>query len=100
MSDKITIVPRRSFLAYAVGMLAAVAPVLAQQKKTVMENGKAVMCDGDTFKCGACGHDSCRVIDAHMAIGNENANYPETSVLFDYRFVACENCNVLSVRKV
>ena len=74
-------------------------PFAFGQKKSVMEGGKAIQCDGDTFVCGACGKESCRTIDAHMAVGNENRSYPETSVLFDFRFIACDNCNVLSIRK-
>lgn len=87
---------RRSFLAYAVGMLSAVGVAQSDDHKTVMEKGKAVVCEGSTFKCGACGKDSCSTINAPMVIGNENRNYPEPAVLFQYRFVVCDNCGVLS----
>lgn len=91
---------RRSFLSYGVAMMAG-GVAAAQMKKANMEGGKAVVCEGDgsTFHCGACGHTSCQLLNATIVIGNENRSYPESSVLFDYHFVACDHCNVLSVRK-
>jgi len=86
---------RRSFLAYAVGMLAAI-PALAQ--KTVIEKGRAVVCDGEAVTC-PLGHKTCDTINAHLAIGNENRNYPETAVLFDYRMIRCDVCHVLFTRE-
>jgi len=86
---------RRAFAAYLAGFVGLFAgPLLAQ--KAIMEKGKAVTCDSDSFKCGACGHDSCRTINSSMVVGNDNRNYPETAVLFDYRIVVCDNCGVLS----
>lgn len=87
---------RRSFFMAMAAFLSV--PMFGQ--KAIMESGKAVVCKGgDTFKCGACGHESCSTIDATMAVGNENRNYPETSVLFEFHFLRCDNCKVLSTRE-
>lgn len=85
---------RRSFLSYAVGMLASIAGA----QKTVMEKGQAVVCDGTTLKCPN-GHMTCPTINATMAIGNDNRNYPETAVLFDYHIVRCDVCHVLFTKE-
>jgi hypothetical protein len=45
---------RRGFLAYGVGMLAAMSVAMAQQ--AVLEKGKAVSCDSNPVKCPN-GHD-------------------------------------------
>lgn len=47
---------RRSFFMAIAAFLSV--PMFGQ--KAIMESGKAVVCKGgDTFKCGACGHESC-----------------------------------------
>lgn len=77
-------------------MLAVAAPVIAQN--TVMEKGKAITCDSDVLTC-PLGHKTCATIDAHLAIGNDNRNYPEVNALFDYRQVRCDVCHVLFTRE-
>lgn len=82
---------RRSFLAYGVGMIG-----LAQQ--AVMEKGKAVVCEGDSVKCPN-GHDTCRVIDAPIVIGNDSYQYPDVRQLRDYHVLRCDVCKVLFTRE-
>ena len=85
---------RRSFLSYVVGFLASIAGA----QNTVMEKGQAVVCEGTPLKCPN-GHMTCPTINATMAIGNNNRNYPETSVLFDFTLVRCDQCHVLFTRE-
>lgn len=83
---------RKSFLAYAVGMLAA--PFVFGQKESVMEGGKAVPCDNGTMKC-PLGHATCREIDMPVAIGNDNYQYPDVQQLREYHLFCCDQCGVL-----
>lgn len=85
---------RRSFLAYGVGM--AGSATFAQQ--AIMEGKKAVVCDSDSVKC-PLGHDSCRVIDAPLAIGNDSYQYPDVKQLRDYHVLRCDVCKVLFTRE-
>jgi len=85
---------RRSFLSYAVGMVGSAA--VAQQ--AIMEGKKAVVCDSEAVKC-PLGHDSCRVIDAPLAVGNDKYDYPEVSQLHTYHVLRCDVCKVLFTRE-
>lgn len=87
---------RRSFLAYAVGMLAAM-PVLAQ-KKAIVENGKAVVCDSDSIICPN-GHQTCLSIDAPVVVGNGSYQNPDVGQLNSFHMERCEVCHVLFTKE-
>jgi hypothetical protein len=85
---------RRSFLAGAVGMMAG--STVAQQ--AIMEGKKAVVCDSEPIKC-PLGHDTCRVINAPMAVGNDSYQSPEAVPLPAFHFLRCDTCHVLFTRE-
>lgn len=83
---------RRSFLAYAVGMLSATA---VAQQEAVMVNGSAKVCEGgDPVKC-PLGHKTCRTINAPVVVGNDNYQNPDVGQLRDYHLMRCDVCHVL-----
>lgn len=82
---------RRSFLAYGVGMASAA-------QNAILEKGKAVVCDGDSVKCPN-GHDTCQVINAPIAVGNDSYEYPEVAQLRNYHVLRCDVCKVLFTRE-
>jgi hypothetical protein len=90
-----TINTRRSFLGFAVGMVAG--PLLAQ--KAILEKGQAITCDSDSILCPVCKVKTCPTINSTLAIGNENRNYPEVNPLFDFHVVRCDMCHVLFTRE-
>ena len=95
---------RRSFLSYAVGMLAAVGVTSAQEetgheKAILQKDGRAVVCPDDSILCPVCKTKTCSTINATMVIGNENRSYPESSVLFEFHIVRCSICHVLFTRE-
>lgn len=75
-------------------MIAAGTEVAAQT--AVMEKGKAVVCTGSSTKCPN-GHDTCRVIDMPIVVGNDNASYPDWGQLINKRVLECEQCHVLFI---
>lgn len=83
-------ITRKSFLAYAVGMLTA--PLL--QKESVMEGNKAVVCDNGSTKC-PLGHATCREIDMPLAVGNDNYQYPDCTQIREYHVYCCDQCGIL-----
>lgn len=85
---------RRTFLSYAVGMLAAAMPLRGQQKAAVTEKGKAVVCDAGAIKC-PLNHDSCQRIDAPIVVGNGNRDYPDYAQLYDVPVFVCDICGIL-----
>jgi hypothetical protein len=84
---------RRSFLSYAVGMLSAVG-LAAQSGTSVMEKGKAVVCDAGGTKC-PLGHDTCKRIDAPLVVGNGRQDYPDWGQIYDYHMFVCDQCGIL-----
>lgn len=82
---------RRSFLGYAVGMVSA---AVASAQTAILENGKAVVCESSTIKC-PLNHESCRRIDAPIAVGNDNRNYPSVGQVYDYHVFVCDRCGVI-----
>jgi hypothetical protein len=82
---------RRSFLSYAVGMLASISAVA---QTATMQKGKAVVCSGSATKC-PLGHETCVTIDMPLVVGNDNRNYPDVGQLFDQRVHKCDVCGVL-----
>jgi hypothetical protein len=80
---------RRAFFTYVVGMVSA-----AFMQKGIMQNGKAVICDGDSITC-PLGHKTCKVINAPIVVGNDRYDYPDQSQLHDYHVCHCNTCKVL-----
>lgn len=96
---------RRSFLWHG-PMLAVAIPATSQeiynkQGTGIVIKGKAVVCDGEAVKC-PLGHDTCREIDAPIAVGNDSFQNPEVAQIRTYRVLFCESpgCGVLFARKV
>ena len=71
---------------------------IAVAQKAIMEGKKAVVCDGEAVKC-PLQHETCRVIDAPLVVGNDRRDYPENSQLFDYRVLVCDQCGILFTQK-
>lgn len=101
-----TLMTRRSFL--WTGPMLAVCTATSQSQDVytkqgtgITVKGKAVVCDGEAVKC-PFGHDTCREIDAPVAIGNDSYQNPEVGQLRSYRLLFCEwpGCGVLFARKV
>lgn len=89
-------VTRRSFISWA-SVLFAALPALAQ-KPTVMEKGKAVVCDNDATKC-PLGHDTCTTINAPVVVGNDSYQNPDVGQLRDYHLLRCDVCHMLFTRE-
>ena len=85
---------RRNFLAYAVGMIAA--PLVAQ--RAIMEGNRAVTCDTRVVKCPN-NHETCAVVDAPLAVGNDRDDYPEVMQLQKFHVLRCDVCHVLFTRE-
>jgi hypothetical protein len=85
---------RRSFLSYAVGMLAAIS---ATAQTATMQKGKAIVCPSYSLKC-PLGHDTCATIDAPLVIGNGNRNYPDVGQVFEKMVVQCDVCGILFIK--
>jgi hypothetical protein len=88
---------RRSFLAYGVGMLASVSAAFGQ--RAILENGQAVVCKDDSLICPLCKKPTCPKINAPLMIGNDNREYPDSSQLFDFHIIRCDNCRGLFTRE-
>lgn len=86
---------RRSFLSYGVGMLAASTAVA---QKGIMQDGKAVVCSGESLLCPN-GHKTCAFIDAPIVVGNDSHISPDMAQLFDYHVMRCQTCHVLFTRE-
>lgn len=85
---------RRAFFSNLLVGVTAIAEAKGFGQRSVMEKGKAVVCDGMGLRCPN-GHQTCPTIDAPLVIGNQNRNYPDSTVLFDYTQVRCDICHVL-----
>lgn len=85
---------RRAFLS---NLLVGI-PALAAAQTGIVEKGKAVICDGSSVKC-PLGHESCREIDAPIAVGNGNFEYPEVGQLHAFKMLRCQVCGVLFSEK-
>lgn len=86
---------RRSFLAYAVGMMAG--PLLAQRAE--LQNGKAIVCDDEVLTCPNQ-HKTCRNIDAPLVVGSDrNLDSPDIAELHNYHLERCNVCHVLFTRE-
>lgn len=84
-------VTRRSFLAYGAGMIAV--PALAQ-KAYVKPDGQGVVCQENTVKCPN-GHQTCKIINLPLAVGNDSYEYPDIQQLRSYHVLRCDTCRVL-----
>ena len=87
---------RRTFLAYSVGMLAALLPARAQQ--AIMQKGQAVICPGQTLRCPN-GHETCATINANLVVGNDSQDYPSVAQLYGKKVIECDQCGVLFVKR-
>ena len=85
---------RRSLLS----ALSALIPASLLGQKAIMEKGQAVVCAENSIQCPN-GHATCKVINAPLEVGNDNRNYPESSQLFDYHVLRCDQCHVLFTRE-
>ena len=85
---------RRSFLAWAFGLLGASA--VAQ--KAIMKEGQAVVCESESIKCPN-GHATCRIINAPLVVGNDRRDYPDMGQLYEYHVLRCDTCRVLFTRE-
>lgn len=97
-------IERRAFLACFLGfpvagqLVAWLCALPGQAQQAIMEKGKAVVCDREAVKCPN-GHDTCAVIDAPIAIGNDSYQYPDVKQLRDYHVLRCDVCKVLFTRE-
>jgi hypothetical protein len=82
---------RRSILGWIFGLLGGSA---VAQQKAVLEKGRAVVCDNEPVKC-PMGHDSCRVINAPVVVGNDSYQNPDVGQLRDFHLLRCDQCHVL-----
>lgn len=87
---------RRTFVGRIIGLLGLTSFAFGQ--KAIMEKGKAVVCEGDPVKC-PLGHDSCKAIDAPIAVGNDSYQNPDVGQLRDYHVLRCDVCKVLFTRE-
>jgi hypothetical protein len=78
-------------------MLAAIG-ASAQDKNAIIEKGNAVVCHTDVVKC-PLGHDSCTVINAPLAVGNDSYQNPEVGQLTAFHVLRCDVCHVLFTRE-
>ncbi len=85
---------RRTFLSYAVGMLAA-SPLLPQT--AIMEREKAVVCSSGWTKCPNK-HDTCYTINAPLVVGAGSYQNPDVAALNDKKVIECDVCHVLFIR--
>lgn len=85
---------RRNFL---FRFLAAVSATAFAQT-AVMQKGKAVVCENESVKCPN-GHETCKTIDAPLAIGNDNYQNPDCVPLRAYHLLRCDVCHVLFTRE-
>jgi len=79
-------------------MLAATQELFAKPQQGVLINGKAKQCDGNPITCPN-GHQTCKEINAPIAVGNDSYQNPETFQLKDFTVLWCEQCGVLFARK-
>jgi hypothetical protein len=91
-------VKRRQFLERLAIAFSIVTGATLAQKSAVLENGKARVCDSDSIKCPN-GHDTCRSIDAPLAVGNDSYQNPEVGQLREFHLIRCEVCHVLFTRE-
>jgi len=81
-------ISRRVFFSKLVfGIPAAVA------QQAIMQNGKAIVCEGEAVTCPACKQKTCKVIDAPIVVGNDLRQNPDVAQLFDYHILRCDNPN-------
>jgi hypothetical protein len=88
---------RRTFLWYGSGMMAAAVSAAAQQK-AILEKGQAVVCDSEAVKC-PLGHDTCKSINAPLAVGNDSYQNPDVEQLPNFHMMRCEVCHILFTRE-
>lgn len=74
-------------------------PAAAFGQKAILEGGKAIVCAEESVTCPACKKATCPTINAPIMIGNDNRNYPDSSQLFDFHQIRCDNCHVLFTRE-
>ena len=98
---------RRNFLSLGMAMVAA--PALAKQvgpqlnlrnvnQNGIMVKGKAKECETASLKCPN-GHDTCRKIDAPLAVGNDSEANPECFQMRKVHLLACDACGVLFIEE-
>lgn len=89
---------RRSFLTrFGVAVVAVTGTVFAQ-KQAIMIQGKAKVCenDGSTLKCPN-GHETCRNIDAPIAVGNGSYDLSAVAAVRSKIMEECDVCHVLFI---
>lgn len=81
---------RRGFLTSLVTALFGTS--VAQTSITV--KGKAVVCSGSSVKC-PLGHETCRYIDAPVAVGNDSYQNPDVAQNRNFKMLWCQQCGAL-----
>lgn len=89
---------RRTFLSYMSGMVAVVTGPAAAQR-AILEGSKTVVCSDQPLTCPVCKQKTCPTINATLMVGNDNHEYPDSSQLFDYHIVRCDNCHAAFFRE-
>lgn len=85
---------RRSIVGMLLGLVG-----LASAQKVAVQNGKAIVCQGDKLTCPN-GHETCASIDAPIIVGSDrNRDYPEWAPLYQFHMERCEQCHVLFTRE-
>jgi hypothetical protein len=84
------VIERRSFLAYGVGMLAAVT---ASAQTGIMEKHQAVVCETGSTKCPN-NHETCYTINRPIAVGDGTYQNPEVAAIRDKIILECDVCHV------
>lgn len=85
---------RRAFLSN----LVVGVPALAARQTATLQKGKAVVCEGSSVKC-PLGHETCREIDAPLAVGSQSYQNPEVGRLTAFTMLRCQLCGVLFAEK-
>lgn len=88
---------RRTFLWYGSGMMAVAQEMWAKPQQAILEKGRAKVCDTEVVKC-PLGHETCKKIDAPIAVGNDSYQYPEVAQIQALKLLMCEQCGVLFVK--
>lgn len=88
-----------SRLLLGIPVLASAQEIMRAQTGGVTTSGKAIVCDsGSVIKCPNK-HDTCRYIDAPIAVGNDSYSNPEVNRIPNFRMLWCQQCGALFAEK-
>jgi hypothetical protein len=88
-----------SKLLFGIPVVAGAQEIMRAQTGGVTAGGKAIVCEnGSTVKCPNK-HDTCRYIDAPIAVGNDSYQNPEVAQIRQFRMLWCQQCGALFAEK-